>query len=167
MIGMDISVQQINASSPYKVTLMDNGSLSFQTNYGVVYEVGFIEDYTFLEKDAYQFYILEKEGGHYVKDPLIRTTIGAIIENFFANNGAVMLYICDMSDGKQSLRNRLFSIWYGEYEKRDEYTFLTARLEVDGVDYYASVLTKNTNPQLAEIIDSFENFIENMREKLS
>lgn len=99
-----------------------------------------------MDENAYQFFILESQGKHSVKDPLVRKTIWAIMEIFFLENHPVVLYICDMSDGKQAIRNRLFSIWYYEYEQWVNFTFLSAKVEVESTDYYASVIVKNSNP---------------------
>lgn len=163
---IDLPIEHINALSPYEVRLKANGSLSFETQYGAVYEVGFVEDYTFMDENAYQFFILELQGNHSVKDSLVRDTIWAIIETFFLENNPVILYICDMSDGKQAIRNRLFSMWYYEYEQRKNFTFLSTKVEVESTNYYASIIIKNTNPQLDNIKASFNSFIENMKEKL-
>ena len=163
---MNLSTKRINAFSPYKVFLKDNGSLCFKTQSGSVYEVGFVEDYTFMDENAYQFFIMELEGNHDVKDEWVRQTIWVIIETFFLENNPVVLYICDMSDGKQAVRNRLFSMWYYEYENKDDFTFLSARVEVEKTDYFASVIIKNSNPQLEEIIESFEIFINDLKEKI-
>ena len=114
----------------------------------------------------FQFFILESQGKHSVKDPLVRETIWVILETFFLENNPVILYICDMSDGKQAIRNRLFSMWYYEYEQRESFTFLSTKVEVESTDYYASVLVKNSNPQLEDIKVAFNSFIENMKEKL-
>lgn len=163
---MNLSTERINSLSPYKVFLKDNGSLCFKTQSGSVYEVGFVEDYTFMDENAYQFFIMELEGNHSVKDEWVRQTIWVIIETFFLENNPVVLYICDMSDGKQAVRNRLFSMWYYEYENKNDFTFLSTRVEVEETDYYASVIIKNSNPQLEEIIESFEMFIQELKEKL-
>ncbi len=71
-----------------------------------------------------------------------------------------------MLDGKQAIRNRLFSMWYYEYGQRESFTFLSTKVEVESTDYYASVLVKNSNPQLEDIKVSFNSFMENMKEKL-
>ena len=40
-----LSIEQINRISPYKVEIASDGnSLLFHTRYGLVYEVGFVED---------------------------------------------------------------------------------------------------------------------------
>lgn len=44
--------------------------------------------------------------------------------------------------------------------------FLSTKVEVESTDYYASVLVKNSNPQLEDIKVAFNSFIENMKEKL-
>lgn len=164
---LNLSIRTINDIVPYKVTLTHTGSLRFSTQYGLIYEVGFVEDYTFMDNGAYQFYILEMTGSRFKEDPLVRQTICTIIEVFFEGNDLVLLYICDMSDGKQSIRNRLFSKWYHEYENRIDFTFLSSQIEIDFTEYYASILIKNTNPQLEEIKETFLHFIEEMKEKLS
>ena len=46
------------------------------------------------------------------------------------------------------------------------FTFLSTKVEVESTDYYASVLVKNSNPQLEDIKVAFNSFIENMKEKL-
>lgn len=119
-----------------------------------------------MDENAFQFFILESQGKHSVKDPLVRETIWVILETFFLENNPVILYICDMSDGKQAIRNRLFSMWYYEYEQQESFTFLSTKVEVESTDYYASVLVKNSNPQLEDIKVAFNSFIENMKEKL-
>lgn len=132
---IDLPIERVNALSPYKVYINNNGSLGFETQYGSVYEVGFVEDYTFMDENAFQFFILESQGKHSVKDPLVRETIWVILETFFLENNPVILYICDMSDGKQAIRNRLFSMWYYEYEQRESFTFLSTKVEVESTDF--------------------------------
>lgn len=92
--------------------------------YGLVYEVGFVEDYTFFDKNTYQFFIVEKNGSRFLKDPLVKETVWAIIEVFFRENSNVLLYVCDTSDGRQASRDRLFDIWFYEYEKQEEYIYI-------------------------------------------
>ena len=102
-----LSIEQINRISPYKVEIASDGnSLLFHTRYGLV------EDYTFFDKNTYQFFIVEKNGSRFLKDPLVKETVWAIIEVFFRENSNVLLYVCDTSDGRQASRDRLFDIWF-------------------------------------------------------
>ena len=87
---IDLPIERVNALSPYKFYINNNGSLGFETQYGSVYEVGFVEDYTFMDENAFLFFILESQGKHSVKDPLVRETIGVILETFFLENNPVV-----------------------------------------------------------------------------
>lgn len=79
-----LSVEQINRISPYKVEIASDGnSLIFYTRYGLTYEVGFVEDYTFFDENTYQFFIVEKSGNRFLKDSLVKLTVWTIIEAFF------------------------------------------------------------------------------------
>ncbi|MCE8952155.1 DUF6169 family protein [Bacteroides thetaiotaomicron] len=163
-----LSIEQINQISPYKVEAASDGnSLIFHTQYGLTYEVGFVEDYTFFDENAYQFFIVEKNGKRFLKDSLVRATVWAIVETFFQENCNVLLYVCDTSDGKQAIRDRLFEIWFYEYEKQQEYVHLAAKVESDAVYYFASVILRATHPQLDEIRNAFELFTEEMKDKLA
>ena len=68
-----LSLTSINNKAPLEVSLTPSGTFSFGTEKNN-YIVGFVED----------------------------QTIVAIIEEFFVANDSAMLYICDVSDGKQS-----------------------------------------------------------------
>lgn len=163
-----LSIEQINRISPYKVEIASDGnSLIFRTRYGLTYEVGFVEDYTFFDKDTYQFFIVEKNGNRFLKDVMVKETVWAIVEVFFQENSNVLLYVCDTSDGKQVIRDRLFDMWFYEYEKREEYVHFTAKVESDSIYYFASVILRTSHPQLKEIRGAFELFTEELKDKLS
>lgn len=71
-----------------------------------------------------------------------------------------------MSDGKQAIRNRLFFPCGIMNMNNGKVLLLSTKVEVESTDYYASVLVKNSNPQLDDIRVAFNSFIENMKEKL-
>lgn len=163
-----LSIERINRISPYQVEIASDGnSLVFHTHHGLTYEVGFVEDYTFFDENTYQFFIVEKNGNRFLKDVRVKETVWAIVEVFFQENKNVLLYVCDTSDGKQAVRDRLFEIWFHEYKKREEYAHFTAKVEADSIYYYASVILRTTHPQLNEIKNAFELFTEEMKDKLS
>lgn len=81
----------------------------FITDHALVYEAGFIEDYSLVEEDGYQFYLKEITGKSADADPKIMQTIWAVFEEFFAQNESVVLYICDITDGHQAARARIFA----------------------------------------------------------
>ena len=104
---IDLPIERVNALSPYKVYINNNGSLGFETQYGSVYEVGFVEDYTFMDENAFQFFILESQGKHSVKDPLVRETIWVILETFFLENNPG-LYLLVLICGAKCLFSQKF-----------------------------------------------------------
>ena len=63
---------------------------------------------------SYQFCIHNDNHIHGSYDNKISTTIIAIIEEFFLQNLNVLLYICDTSDNREEVRNRLFIRWFKE-----------------------------------------------------
>ena len=90
------------------------------------------------------------------RDPKVRETILAIVEEFFAKNQAAFLYICDTSGGMQKMRNRLFQYWFGIYGECEEYVFLPQTItDEEGNDNYAALIIRKDNPQFANLISEF------------
>lgn len=77
-----------------------------------------------------------------------------------------MLYICDVSDGKQSARDRLFAMWFNSYEGKFNYTLSRVSIQIDGIDYYASLLISNLNPSYAEVLSAFNAFVSGFASKV-
>lgn len=85
----------------------------------------------------------------------MRDTLITIIEQFFAENDNVLLYICDTSDGREEKRNRLFIRWFEEFATPERYTLKTANAIVEGQGFYAAIIVENSNPMLESIISDF------------
>jgi hypothetical protein len=47
-------------------------------------------------------------------DSRVRNTIVAIMRQFVESNDSALYFVCDMSDGRQQNRFRLFSRWFNE-----------------------------------------------------
>lgn len=116
---MILDIEKINAKAPYPVSATkDPNWVRFKTEYGVLYIAGFDRDNTSMpETETYQFTILNGNHKKSPRDPKVRETIVAIIEDFFVENNEVMLYICETGDSKQSMRSRLFEYWFNHYKK--------------------------------------------------
>lgn len=101
-----------------------------------------------MENGVYQFFI---ENANETKNTLsnqVYQTIVAIIEEFFSRNDSAILNICDIRDGKQSARDRLFAMWFNSYEGRSNYTLSRVSLRIEETDYYACLLISNSNPSI-------------------
>ena len=100
------------------------------------------------------------------KDPKVRATILAIIEEFFAKNQAAFLYICETGDGLQEMRNRLFRFWFGIYKDREEYLFLPQTVyDEEGNDNYAALIIRKDNPQFRDLVTEFMNTVNLLNSK--
>lgn len=162
MNKLDISA--INTNSPYSIW-NEGDYYYFRSRYGVMYKVGFMEDFTIWEENAYQFLILNEEYVPSPNDANIKTTVFCIIEGFFIKNPSILLYLCETGDGKQASRNRLFIRWFEEYSNKHLYYFNTIELEADGIKNYAAIIVQKSNPKLTEIIKDFDDVIKILNDK--
>ena len=151
-----LAIDRINAVSPYKVSLAGEREYKFTTDRGIHYRVGFLEDESLTSCETYQFYITKETLRHSSKDEKVRPTVLCVLEEFFCANESVLLYMCDTSDGKESLRSRLFLSWFRTYEMEAKYICRDAHLEVEGIGMYAAIIFRRDNPLSAEINEEFD-----------
>lgn len=151
------SLDEINENSPYEVHIARDGeALSFITDFGVEIFVSFEEDDLLQNGVVYQFGISNPKGGKSPRDPKVRDTVIAIVEEFFAKNEAAILYICETGDGLQKMRNRLFHFWFGIYGDKEDYVFLPQTIEdEEGNDNYAALIIKKDNPHFTDLVAEF------------
>lgn len=152
----EISTERINAKSPYKVEQTEFGDFVFQTREGIIYGIAFLEDNPIGGCETYQLTISNKNDHHGAFDPDVRITIFAIIEEFFCNNSNVLIYICDTSDGREAVRNRLFLKWFEEYADNGHFYFSTAQATIEGEGFFAAVIAKYSNPKIELVKKDFE-----------
>lgn len=155
----------INKRAPYTTICKTDSVALFMTDHGLVYEAGFVEDFTFFDENAYQFYLKEITGTVGPRDSKVMLTVGAIIEEFLSQNDSVVVYICDDSDGKQAIRNRLFIGWYNTTENHNNYTLLTGGGTINGCTYFAAAIVAKKNPDYEDIINAFAFFKMEIRAK--
>lgn len=104
---VDLNLDRINSHSPYVVTASE-GSMSFQfvTDFGVTYNVSFLEDELMLSDESYQFIIANTNNKKSPRDSKMKQTIMAIVYEFFECSNTTLLYICETGDSKQEMRNQ-------------------------------------------------------------
>ena len=92
MVVEKMSLAAINANSPYevKVALADD-TLCFITDYDAEIFVTFERDDILHNGLVYQFGISNPKGVKSPRDPKVRETILAIVEEFFAMNNAALI----------------------------------------------------------------------------
>ena len=158
---LNLSVEQINQTSGYPVTALDGMTFTIVTDSGVIYDLGFYESTEFLQEGAYYFFIDNREHHHSAHDPKVVQTVLAVIEEFFRQDIAVMLYICEYVDKRQAARDRLYRSWLTQYVDNDKYTLYSEKLTANSNEYFAGLLILNSNPLKDIIIQAFHSYAEN------
>ncbi len=154
-----LSAEEINKTSPYKVTQVDEMSVRFSTQNGVRYWIGLTMDIFILTENGYYLYIIN-ENEPKAEDPLIFKTIVAIIANFFSHSVEdAMLYICSPSDSRQASRARLFQIWFNSAQESSQFSLITYSNKDDEIDYYYGMILRKDNPFYAKIVGIFKDFL--------
>lgn len=161
-----LPLEQINRAAPYKIKGLQDGSVFFTTDNSLHYIVSFDPDDVSLSHICYQLVIVNVDNLPSPRDIKLRDTIIAIVEGFFASNNEVMLYICETGDGKQAMRNRLFQYWYSCYERKQNFTFLSASIkDEEGVINYATLIIRNDNPNYTDVVNEFALSIKVLNDK--
>lgn len=150
-----LSIESINSISPYKVEKLNDYAFVFHTKANVVYYVSFKEDMEIAGLDSYQF-IIERKSEKQGYDADVKDSIIAIINEFFAQNNDILLYICDTSDGREAIRNRLFVRWFKETDKENLFEIKTADATVEGEGMFFAIIYRKSNLRYAEISREFD-----------
>lgn len=156
----ELDVARINQTAPYKVFATERYHYyGFETKTGVILYVGFDED-DLLTAESYQFVVLNGNNKPSPRDESVKNTIFAIIKEFFRENNAVMLYICETGDGRQAERSRLFSHWFSTFSDKGKYSVLQSSIvDSENVENYFAIILRNDNPNLQQVITEFTNAV--------
>lgn len=137
----------------------------FLISYGVLYAISFSEEFEFAGIMSYQFSLARLNDANKHTDPNIKSVIKSIITEFFDSNDSIMLYICDTSDGKEAVRNRLFLHWLDDDDFLRRFVYRTAQAIVEGHGFYTTIIVKRENPNLESIIQDFDLSAETLTNK--
>jgi hypothetical protein len=143
----------LNLSCPYKVTLdTTTFTYTFNTNTNVNYSLAFksyssLFDDTVANGKVTSVYSLnlDKLSSQITPSSGIRETVEAILIDFFSNPENVLVYICDLVDGKHPQREVLFSKWYNKSPARHYISKSDAKFGT-GSMIFTSILYTNENP---------------------
>lgn len=82
----------------------------FETNQGLKYRAYFIE----FSSPFYQMYSFsfDKEEGEGSYDVRVHDTIISILADFFDAENVILGYTCDVTDGREMARKKLFDRWF-------------------------------------------------------
>ena len=152
------NLTRLNFHSPYKVWIEDN-EYKFITDYGVSYRIIFSDNQDIWKNGAYEFSIFNDNHKTSPNDPKVKGTIEAIIEEFFLTNPNILLYQCETGDNRQATRARLFTKWFNEYAYNNNFCVKVSILKDDEVDNYIALIVQRSNPELTNILQTFDEFI--------
>ncbi|MBO7099563.1 MAG: hypothetical protein J6W21_06840 [Bacteroidaceae bacterium] len=119
-----------------------------------------------MQSEAYHLIIVNVDNRPSPNDRKVKDTVLSVVAEFFEKNNTTLLYICDTGDGKQRLRSRLFEQWFAAYDRKALYTSVTSSIvDEDGVTNYATIIVRNDNPRLVEIITEFTTTVSLLNQK--
>lgn len=122
LVMVDLSLLSINEKAPYRVEELNKpGIFRFTTDNGVVIAIQFEADDLLSCAETYQLIVINLNQRKSPRDKKVKETILAIVEEFFSKNQAALLYICETGDGKQSMRSRLFELWFHAYRRQKRF----------------------------------------------
>ena len=163
----ELSIQNINATAPYEVVMEQYpNTYRFMTMYGVDIAISFDIDDLLESGESYQFNITNVNKKKSPSDIKVRDTVITIIDDFFEQNQASLLYICETGDNKQSMRNRLFESWFAYANIDNRYTIMAANInDEEGIDNYAALIVRKDNPNFINIVSEFNQTVNLFRIK--
>ncbi len=130
----------------YDVVDCENG-YCFETDSGNTYFITFLKYPTiseFLSVDVYMLNIDRADDSNHRNGDgnKVRNTILYIICKFFTLHNDALITICDILDGRQECRRRLFNRWFKEFSG-NELSKLEVTCLIEGTVTYASMIFKN------------------------
>lgn len=162
-----LNLEKINRHSPYPVSVQaDWQTYRFRTDYGVVCDVYFLEDDMLHSCTAYQIAVANVNNQKSPRDLKLRDTIIAIVYEFFEENVAALLYICETDDDKQLSRSRLFSYWFSSHPYHGLFSLMMMSIPDEaGVDNYAAIIVRCDNPYMHDIAQEFADTMKILSDK--
>ena len=163
---LTFSLSELNGKSPYLLESSGGGSFTFVTEQGKKYEIGFIQDMMISDEGVYQFFITTEDRFKTILDKKIQQTVQVVIEDFLKNEGVALDYICATEDHRQASRDRMFHQWFETSLGKEQYCLRSMSADIDGVEYFASVIMRKDSPLFAAMTEAIDRFIEDFQDKL-
>ena len=100
----------LHSRHPYDFRKAEDAVYYFETENGLKYKAYFIEfSSSFYKLFSFSF---DKEEGFGAYDPRVKDTIVSVLRDFFDVENHVLGYTCDVTDGREMARKRLFDRWF-------------------------------------------------------
>jgi len=164
---IQLSLNSINAHSPYQLRESPIGGFDFEIDAGLTYNIALIEDHIF--GDSFQTYMLNvlphsmeeyylvknKRVVRNRKDDKIKLTVKAVLDELFKNNEVIVDYVCLTEDHRQAYRSRLFKNWFKEFDQNNMYDLFETQIENDGMSNYLGAIVRKDNVYYERFRETF------------
>lgn len=159
-------IEELSLECHYKVTFNTSDySYGFKTSGGAEYSVLFVDASsvffnTRLEGSyCYNIVISKIKSGDGLKDKGVKETIGAIVDHYFSDPERILIFTCEEEDGKQSVRKKLFDMWFSNGTLSHLVKF-NEDIEGSEATYHSSILFHKENPLgISEVIKSYQETV--------
>ena len=164
---VDLNLDRINSHSPYVVTASE-GSMSFQfvTDFGVTYNVSFLEDELMLSDESYQFIIANTNNKKSPRDSKMKQTIMAIVYEFL--NVPIQPYYISVKQGTVNRKCVIVFLKFGLilHCVSPILFFMSADIrDAEGIPNYAAIVVRLDNPRLTSVIAEFTETVQLLSQK--
>lgn len=139
----------------YRLYKEENEGFIFHTDAGSEYLIYNELAYYYMPDKSFShllrfFGFTRKHGKHAGKDPRIAETVGKKLRDFL-DEGFIILYVCEQSDGKQKGRHLMFNDWIDQNLE----AFIKLDYQVDDT-LFASMIYLENHPFRSDIESSLE-----------
>lgn len=97
------------------------------------------------------------EVNQYPSDERILITVVNILKEYFVHNKNAIIYNCLTIDGKQKARARYFEAIFKRAKQNEILKFDSIIDSENDIQYFQSLLIKNNNPDLEDMVQAFYN----------
>lgn len=154
---------ELNSQLPYPLAKKEEDTYFFKTSSGVEYTAYFIEFHRFSNTNILYSFSFDVIGNTSNFDTRISATITYILKEFFKSNENSMIFVCDTSDNHESARLRLFERWFRQSKGNDSLIKLDRSEPQPDYNLFASLIIHKENPMLNVVINSFDQYINDLR----
>ena len=149
----------LHSRLPYDFRKAEDSVYYFETKNGLKYKAYFIE----FPSPVYKLYSFsfEKEEGIAPYDSRVEDTIVSILADFFDAENYVLGYTCDVTDGREMARKRLFNRWF---EQTNDGSLRKIDFQTDNI-YVSLIVNKDYFAIDAAVQDVNQLFIDVLSQK--
>lgn len=158
-------VKELDLLNHYEIKECEYG-YQFLTAFEISYTITFIEYPTVSICLSTPVFMLNIERGNVIghghsngDDNRVRNTILYLIKTFFEKNEKALITLCDVVDGRQGARKKLFDQWYKEFSK-DRFCKLDASCYIEEEETFASLFFRNDTYDRTNLEKAFQELVE-------